>query len=251
VHEIEFGLAKEAAVQAGNYLRSLNCAIVDSQEGKDIKLEADRKSEGILFAILQTTDIPILSEECGYVGMQKGGKRWIIDPLDGTANFWKGMRELSCVSVALWEDDVPILGVINRFQRKEVYSGVVGEGAWLNEEPLSVSGVAHINEAVLATGFPVWRNYEAESLSKFIKRVQGFKKIRMLGSAAIMGAFVAAGKIDTYIEEQIMLWDIAASSAIVKAAGGVAEIQLLENDQCICRLFANEELRRSYYADCV
>ena len=251
MYKKEYTLAKEAAIQAGNYLKSLNNAIVDSQDGRDIKLEADRKSEKILIDILHTSNIPILSEERGNVGTHKDERKWIIDPLDGTANFWKGIRDLACVSVALWVNDVPVLGVINRFQQEEIYSGIVGAGAWINDYPLSTSGAEHVNEAVLATGFPVKRNYETDSLGKFIKRVQSFKKIRMFGSAAIMGAYVAAGKIDAYIEEQIMLWDIAASSAIVKAAGGAAEIQLLGNDQCICRLFANEKLRRSYYADCV
>ena len=68
----------------------------------------------------------------------------------------------------------------------------------------------------------------------------------MLGAAAIMGAFVAAGRIDAYTEEQIMFWDIAASSAIVKAAGGAVDIQMLPDYQCICCLFANETLYEEF-----
>lgn len=247
IWEKEYHLAMQAAVYAGKYLAGLGDAVVDSQLGKDIKLQADRQSEKIIIDILQETGIPILSEECGLIGTHKNGKEWIIDPLDGTANFWKGMRDLSCVSIALWEDGRPVLGVVNRFCQNEMYSGIVGEGAWLNGNRIHPSSVEYTGNAVLATGFPVKRDYGADSLSGFITKVQNFKKIRMLGTAAIMGVFVAAGKIDAYTEEQIMLWDIAASSAIVKAAGGVVEIQVLKEDQCICRLFANQVLYSAYF----
>jgi myo-inositol-1(or 4)-monophosphatase len=245
-YEKEYALALEAAMQAGNYLQSLGQAEVDSQEGHDIKLAADKKSETLIIDILRPTGISILSEESGSVGEGQGSRRWIVDPLDGTANFWKGIRELSCVSVALWEDGEPVLGVVNRFFTQEIYSGIVGEGAWLNQQPIHPSSVIHRKDAVLATGFPVKRDYGADSLASFIEKVQNFKKVRMLGAAAIMGAYVADGRIDAYMEEQIMLWDVAASSAIVKAAGGVTDVIPLKENQCVCRLFANRELYREY-----
>lgn len=98
----------------------------------------------------------------------------------------------------------------------------------------------------MATGFPVKRDYGTESLASFIQNVQSFKKIRMLGAAAIMGSFVADGRIDAYTEEQIMLWDVAASSAIVTSAGGIADVIPLKENKCICRLFANRELYEEY-----
>ena len=92
-YEEEYALALEAATRAGKYLESLENASVDSQEGRDIKLEADRKSEELIIQVLRPSGIPILSEERGTVGESGGSRRWIVDPLDGTANFWKGMRE--------------------------------------------------------------------------------------------------------------------------------------------------------------
>ena len=249
-YEKEYNLAMEAARLAGDYLKGLREVLVDCQEGKDIKLEADRESEKRILSVLQTSQIPVLSEECGYTGIRRENRIWIIDPLDGSANFWKGLRELSCVSVALWEGGKPLLGVINRFWQNEIYSGIVDEGAWLNGHSIKTSDVSRIDSAILATGFPVKRNYSENSLKEFITNVQHFKKIRMLGAAALMGAFVAAGKIDVYMEEQIMLWDIAASSAIVKAAGGTAEIRFLEKEQCVCSLFANQVLLEAY-KDCI
>lgn len=246
MYESEYQLAKEAALRAGEFLECNYNPEVDSQIGKDIKLSSDKKSEAIIINILDSTGIPILSEECGMVGTDAPSKVWIVDPLDGTANYWKGMKELACVSIALWENGFPVLGVINRFHQGEVFSGIVGEGAWMNENPIHTSSVKNVTEAVLATGFPVKRDYTSDSLNGFVRQVQNFKKVRMLGAAAIMGAFVAAGRIDAYVEEQIMWWDIAASAAIVKAAGGNIDIRMLEEHQCICKLFANEALYANY-----
>lgn len=246
MHESEYHLAMEAALRAGELLESNYNPEVDSQIGKDIKLSSDKKSEAIIVNILRATDIPILSEECGMVGAYANSKVWIVDPLDGTANYWKDMKELACVSVALWENGLPVLGVINRFHQNEIFSGIVGKGAWMNEKPIHTSSIENVTEAVLATGFPVKRDYTANSLNGFVRQVQNFKKVRMLGAAAIMGAFVAAGRIDAYIEERIMWWDIAASMAIVKAAGGKVDFRMLEKYQCICKLFANETLYENF-----
>lgn len=246
MYKAEYDLAMEAALKAGEFLENNYHPEIDSQAGKDIKLSSDRKSETIIVDILKTTKIPILSEECGMVGGGSGSKVWIVDPLDGTANYWKGMKELACVSVALWENGMPVLGVINRFHQKEIFSGIVGEGAWLDGKPIHTSRIETVADAVLATGFPVRRNYTDASLHGFVRQVQNFKKVRMLGAAAVMGAFVAAGRVDAYREEQIMWWDIAASSAIVKAAGGKVDIRMLADNQCICNLFANEALYNNY-----
>lgn len=246
MYKTEYELAMKAAIAAGEFLEKNYNPQVDSQVGKDIKLSSDKKSEAIIIDILKATDIPILSEECGMVGTETNSKVWIVDPLDGTANYWKGMKELACVSIALWENGTPVLGVINRFHQNEIFSGIVGQGAWMNGNAIHTSGITALGEAVFATGFPVKRDYTDGSLNVFVKQVQNFKKIRMLGAAAIMGAMVAAGRIDAYREEQIMWWDIAASSAIVKAAGGCVDIEMLTDNQCICNLFANDALYYSF-----
>lgn len=248
MYEKELELAKKAAKEAGAYLKKREDIHVDAAQGKDIKLSSDKRSEAIILELLKPTGIPVLSEECGKIGEADSEYLWIIDPLDGTANYWKGLEEFACVSVALWKKSEPVLGAVYRFAADELYYGVVGEGAFLNGKPVHTSTVPEMGQAVLATGFPVHRSYGEESLSAFIKQVQNFKKIRMLGAAAIMGTFVAAGKVDVYMEEEIMLWDIAGASAIVKAAGGSVDITLLEDYKCICRCFATDALKEDYYA---
>lgn len=244
--EKELEAAKKAAKESGEYLKQYVDIHVDGADGKDIKLSSDKNSEKILLQHLQPTGIPILSEECGLVNGSESELCWIIDPLDGTANYWKGMRELACVSVALWENGEPVLGVVYRFDRDELYYGVVGDRAYCNGQVIHTSDVDKTSDAVIATGFPVHRDYGTESLTAFIGQVQRFKKVRMLGAAAIMGTLVGAGRIDAYMEDEIMLWDIAAAAAIVKAAGGIVEIEQLTDYKCICKYFANEKLREDY-----
>lgn len=248
--EKELRLAKEAAIQAGNILMQAK-AHVETQAGKDIKLDLDTRSERAIFDCLRASGYTILSEEKGLIKGQNPEFTWIVDPLDGTANYWKGLKELSCVSVALWNGETPVLGVVNRFHTRDMYVGIVGCGAWKNDEPIMPSGTAQTDQAVLATGLPLCRDYSAQGLKGFIQAMQRFKKVRMLGSAALMGCFVAEGKVDAYMEDEIMLWDVAAAAAIAKAAGAEIEIHPTMNHQCICKFFANTGLKESYYADCV
>jgi len=245
----ELNVAISAVKAAGDFLSSQVDLQIDSQEGKDLKLAADRQSESILIEKLGNTGIPILSEEKGFQGEEHPeGYKWIVDPIDGTVNYYRRLEGLSCVSVALWKGNQPVLGVINRFEQNELYAGIVGNGATLNGVSIKTSGITQVSQGIIATGFPVGRDYSSESLQHFITNVQRFKKVRMLGTAALMGVFVASGQVDAYMEESIMIWDIAASAAIVLAAGGVFNYIPQEGGRCICQLFATKELSEAYNA---
>lgn len=243
----ELELAKKAAKAAGEFLKERKGIHIDSQDGKDLKLSSDKASEKIIFEKLEESGIPILSEEFGFKGDRKE-RYWIVDPLDGTVNYFKGMDDFACVSIALWEDGRPILGVVYRFMSDELFWGTEEAGAYLNGENIKTSGVENTSNAVMASGFPVKRAYDDESLKTFVKQIQCFKKVRMLGAAALMGTFVSCGRLDAYFEDGIMLWDVAAAVAVVRAAGGAATLELLEDNKCICRCFATQKLMEDYYA---
>lgn len=247
MYSVEMELAKKAAVEAGRFLKERKNIVIEDLSGKDLKLSSDKSSEKIILDILEGSNLPILSEEGGSP-KPLGDKYWIVDPLDGTVNYYKGIDGLACVSIALWDSHKPVLGVVYRFMAEELFYGSLGNGAYLNGEALNPSQVHKVSHAVLATGFPVQRSYDEESLGRFIKKVQVFKKIRMLGAAAIMGVFVACGRVDAYMEEEIMLWDVCAAVAIVNAAGGAAELEVRENNKCLCRCFASKGLQEDYYA---
>jgi myo-inositol-1(or 4)-monophosphatase len=177
-------------------------------------------AEDVILELLSPAGMPVLCEESGLVGdAEDTGPRWIVDPLDGTANYQRRIP-LSCVSIGLFDGETPILGVIYDFHRDELFEGVVGDGAWLNGEVIQVSDRIEPGMAVLATGFPVATSFDDAALLDRIRQFQAFKKIRLIGSAALSCAWVAAGRVDAYHERDIQLWDIAAGVALVRAAGG-------------------------------
>jgi myo-inositol-1(or 4)-monophosphatase len=219
----ELFLACNTAVSAGQILllEYEKGSRINSDVDKDIKLAADKLSEQSIIACLKKcSPYPILSEEAGAdPNWNTQDRHWVVDPLDGTLNFSRRLP-LCCVSIALWEKDRPILGVVHEFLNNRTYYGASGEGAWCNGTPLRVSATPIPSKAVLATGFPSQRDYGTDSLLKFTNRVAAFKKLRLLGSAALSLAFLAAGTLDAYCEEDIWFWDVAAGLALVQAAGG-------------------------------
>lgn len=220
-------VAEEAACEAGRLLASAfdEVACIESEEGRDIKLHADRRADACIIRVLATSGLPVLAEESGEHGRIDGESVfWVVDPLDGTFNYQRRIP-LSCVSIALWQGRQPVLGVVHDFIHDERFSGVVGEGAWLNGSPMRVAAPRLPGAAVLATGCPVYRDYSDDSLHVFAQSIQRFKKVRMLGSAALSAAYVACGRLDAYGEDDIMLWDVAAGAALVAAAGGWVDMR--------------------------
>ncbi|MBR6023170.1 MAG: hypothetical protein IK066_12220, partial [Kiritimatiellae bacterium] len=192
----------------------------------DIKLEADRRTESLILDTLAARfPLPVLTEETGEHGtLDESSLMWVVDPLDGTFNYSRHMP-LCCSSVGLWDNGEPVLGAIyNPFDR-HLFSGIVGEGATLDGAPIRASDVTLPAQAALATGFPHHADHSPDALAAFVARVRAFKKIRMLGSAALMGAYTACGWLDAYEEDDIWLWDIAAAAAIARAAGATVTVR--------------------------
>jgi len=224
-HASELTLAQAAALDAGKLLlNEADPSNVLSAEGRDIKLDADRRAETLILERLIPSGIPVLTEEAGEKGdVRRDGDFWVVDPLDGTYNYHRGIR-LCCVSIALCLGGKPRLGVVHHFGAGETFAGEVGAGATLNGAPMRVSSVKSPAKAILATGFPVSRDFSEASLRDFTSRVARFKKIRMFGTAALSAAYVACGRVDAYFEEDILFWDIAAGAALVEAAGGFVDV---------------------------
>lgn len=222
--EYNLNLAIKAAKEAGNWLLNYanNHIVINSCSGKDIKLQADLESEKIVFEILKRESAySILSEEFGLLSHSENEEnyRWIVDPLDGSLNYLRGFG-ICCVSIGLWRGDEPILGVIYDFFRDNLYTGIVNNSAHLNQRKISTSNIVSKSESVLCTGFPVYMELSYANVSEFINEIQQFKKIRLLGSAAISLAMVSIGASEAYKEENIAIWDVAAGIPIVMAAGG-------------------------------
>ena len=197
----------------------INDVGIISSIGKDIKTKADMASHEFLYEELSKTGIPVFSEESKNHTFDINKLQWIIDPIDGTLNYHRGFP-MAATSIALWENGAPILGVVHHLFDDHVFFSYKEYGAWLNNKQISVSEIKEIPEAILVTGFPSGSRYDSGTLNQFIKDVQNYKKLRMLGSAALMLSYVARGIFDVYSEKDIYIWDIAAGLAIVSEAGG-------------------------------
>ena len=224
-------IAIKAAKAAGNLLKSeiSKPVKINLSEEKDIKLQSDIDSERLIINILlKETDIFILGEETGITQNKiNNSYKWIVDPLDGSLNYSRSIP-INCVSIGLWKGEQPVLGVIYDFIHDNLYTGIIGKGATLNGEKLVTSNIAEKSHAVLLTGFPVYSAFDTNSLSTFIKEIQEYKKLRLLGSAAISLALVSSGAAEAYKEDNIAIWDVAAGIPIVIAAGG--DCQILKGD---------------------
>ena len=220
----EHNIAKKASISAGELLLNKNLITEVFSSDKDIKLTADIQAEQSIKDIISAeSSYPILAEESGKSVEKLGDTYWIIDPLDGTANYSRSIP-ISAVSICLMHQLNPVLGVIYDFNNDHLYEGSIVSDALLNNQKIKVSSVDNSESGILITGLPNNTDYSDKGLTKMIRDFQDWRKVRMLGSAAMASAFIASGKADVYKEKNSYIWDVAAGAAIVKAAGGYVSL---------------------------
>jgi myo-inositol-1(or 4)-monophosphatase len=161
----------------------------------------------------------ILAEERGAAA-GRSGRRWIIDPLDGTTNYTHGLP-LYAVSIALEVDGRVELGVVYDPSQHDLYVVERGAGAFCNDARLAVSTAAELDASLLATGFPYDLRHRADNnLAEYGAFALCTRGVRRLGSAVLYLAWVAAGRFDGYWELTLGPWDVAAGGLMVEEAGG-------------------------------
>ncbi|MDR1817151.1 MAG: hypothetical protein LBR07_03025 [Puniceicoccales bacterium] len=235
-------LALEAAAAAAEVLRAGADRTVNFLSERDVKLQADRDSEELIRARLAPTGLPVIGEEFGgdaslfptsdgeifgadgTAGGNSGTTGdaplyWVVDPLDGTFNYLRD-QPACCVSIALMRGREPLAGVIHDFNTGRVFAGLAGAGATFNGRAVRPRWAASREQAVVMTGFPAAADMSPAAVADYAVRVTRFKKIRMIGSAALAAAYVGVGQADIYYESRANLWDVAAGLAIARAAGG-------------------------------
>jgi len=214
---------------------------VKLDDAHDIKLELDVRCQQLIEKILHAAypEIPLLGEE-GDSGDVRAEYRWVVDPIDGTVNYFYGMPH-AAVSIALQKRDkrrvtsdgkrvpnlvtrhmphVTVLGVIYGPFTDELWTTMRGEPTRLNGKIVRVSNRSKLEDAVIAMGFSKNRENMEKSLPHLNRLARRVKKIRVMGSAALELAYVASGRLDAYIERTINLWDVAAGQLLVENAGG-------------------------------
>lgn len=186
----------------------------------DIKLDLDVRSQQLITDILlkHFPDHHILGEE-GDAGNPESDTQWIVDPIDGTVNYFYGLPHF-CVSIAARKQGELVAGVIYDPIQDETWAVEKGSAPTLNGKVIRTSDRAHLSDAVVTVGFSKSREALEASFERFKRIAVEVRKTRMLGSAALALAYIACGRLDAYVEEQISDWDIAAGRLILEGAGG-------------------------------
>jgi fructose-1,6-bisphosphatase/inositol monophosphatase family enzyme len=244
VAETAISAARRAGAIQMHHFR--NTAVRCTQLLHDVKLETDRLCEKVIIAAIRERfpDHAILTEESGELP-GSGEYTWIIDPLDGTVNFWHGLP-FFCVSIACYRNgrratagdgsheglpDEAVASVIFLPFSQELFVGMPGRGAFLNGHPIRVSRAERISDAVVTVSF----GKTPETMQRMTRRLDVLlpqvRKARCLGAAAAELAYVAAGFLGGLVYEGIKLWDFAAGKIILEEAGGFLEAVETEPDQ--------------------
>jgi myo-inositol-1(or 4)-monophosphatase len=220
----ERGLAIELARAAGELLRGELLGprrIAYKGSPTNLVTEMDARVETLVVEHLLTAfpDDAILAEERG-ARAGRSGRRWIVDPLDGTTNYAHGLP-LYAVSIALEVAGRVRLGVVYDPSQRELFVAERGAGAVCNDAPLAVSSTAALDASLLATGFPYDIRVNADNnLREYAAFATRSRGVRRLGSAVLYLAWLAAGRFDGYWELRLGPWDVAAAGLMVEEAGG-------------------------------
>jgi len=194
---------------------------IDLKRRRDLLTAADTETERVVIAQIRRhwPDHSILGEESG-AHLTHSEFCWIIDPVDGTTNFARGLPVFAC-SVGLCRRLKPVLGLVEVPYLREHFTAATGKGAFLNGVRLKVSKVPDVHGALLATGFPYIRNeVKKNNVDNFGKLCLMCHDMRRLGVASVDLAYVAAGRFDGYWELYLKPWDVAAGALMVREAGG-------------------------------
>ncbi len=195
----------------------------------DLVSEADRASEAAVLGVLgeRASGHGVLAEEGGIQALGGGttgdqdSPLWIVDPLDGTTNFVRGLP-IWGVSVACWQEGAVVAGAIFEPLAERMYVAQRGEGAFCNGERLRVSGREGLDGAFLATGYPFKARKALDAYLEIFRALfSRAKAIRRCGAAVLDLAYTAAGSFDGFFEFRLSPWDLAAGTLLIEEAGGV------------------------------
>jgi myo-inositol-1(or 4)-monophosphatase len=212
-------IVREAGERAAEHYRRRHELDVERKGTQDLVSEADRACEDMIVGALSR-----LFPQDGFLGEERGAQNarakatWIIDPIDGTANFLRGIP-FWCVSLGLLAAGEFVIGVIYNPITDELYAARQGQGATLNGRKIEVSKTNTLDEARLAIGFSYRRPVapHAEAVKALLDAHCEYSR---LGSGALGLALTADGRLDGYWEAHINVWDVAAGLCIVNEAGG-------------------------------
>ena len=219
--EVAFAL-ETAAAAARLIAAGAGTRAVREKSRADLVTDVDEASERLILGRIRARfpDDAIVAEESAAAAVLHG-RRWVVDPIDGTTNFVHG-HPFVAVSIALVDDDGPAVGVVHAPFLGEVFHAVRGGGAFLDGQPMRVSPEPELARSLLATGFPFKQGKGdlGAYLLLVADAIRNSRDVRRAGSAALDLAFTAAGRVEAFFEIGLAAWDVAAGMLLVTEAGG-------------------------------
>ena len=217
---------RSVAKEAGGFIRSefgkVSHSDIQEKDMNSLVSYVDINAEKLIVEKLKAA-LPgagFITEE-GTSSLTNDHLYWIIDPLDGTTNFLKGLPVFS-VSIALANADEILMGVVYDITQDWCFHAIKGQGAFMDDEKITVSSEDDFSKCIIATGFPYEPIGQDSVIFKILQNIiQDTRGIRRLGSAAIDLAYVACGKFDGFYETTLNAWDMAAGVVLVEEAGGI------------------------------
>lgn len=220
--EFAVDLARRAGELGLGYFRELDKLTIESKGHQDLVSNGDREVE-----LFVRAEIAKAYPEDGIVGEEHApvegtsGHVWVIDPIDGTANFVRGIPQW-CVIIACMKDGAAHTGVVHEPVTGETFYARRGGGAFLNGRPIRVATTTSIGEGSIGTGFN--NRTEAENIIPVVSAIlRGGGMFFRNASGGLMLAYVAAGRLIGYTEEHMNAWDCVAAMLIIEEAGGVTQ----------------------------
>jgi myo-inositol-1(or 4)-monophosphatase len=218
-------LAERAARAAGEVLMSYYGrapeGLASKSSATDPVSDADREAERVIRELLtaERPDDGLVGEEGSRIEGERG-RRWIVDPLDGTVNFLYGLRAWG-VSIALEDEEGLAVGVVFNPVSGECFAAERGRGATMSGRPIHVTDCRSLDRAMVSTGFSYESERRAQQAAVLVELLPRIRDLRRAGAAALDLAYVAAGRVDAFYERGLKRWDEAAGLLLVHEAGGV------------------------------
>lgn len=217
---------KRIALQAGEFIAEerlkFDQSAVEYKYVNNVVSYVDKEAERLIVKELNSIlpEAGFITEEDTVTDSKNTKLKWIIDPLDGTANFIHGLPHYS-VSIALVDGNEPLLGVVYHICTKDIFWAIRGGGTFRNSEKVFVSNTKTLGESLLATGFPYYKFEEQDKYLQILEALmQKTHGLRRFGSAALDLAYVACGYYDGFFEFNLNSWDMAAGILLITEAGG-------------------------------
>jgi myo-inositol-1(or 4)-monophosphatase len=241
-------VATASARRAGKYLLKRfksGDVKINSHSMHDVKLDVDVEAENLIKGIIrkQFPDHGFICEESGQEN-HEAEYNWVIDPLDGTVNFSKGIPHF-CTSIAFKNETRTLLGVVYDPAKEEIFSGVRGIGATFNGAPIRREDIEQLEDAVVVMGYFKSGSIE-EGIRMFERISHRVKKMRFFGSAALDLCYLACGRVNAYAQHSLNEWDVAAASLIAELSG--VTLKTVQSGSSLNVIGADREIFETFHS---